>query len=359
MVNAVLARRLKRYDIDIQSIDLSPEAEIMKRYNPNYSLEQLNQQFLNLPTDVQAKIASCDLQSFHQIPGIEDFQKQVDEFIQTFGHLSDSGVDFSCIPWREKPNLLFKMIQNYQKSETASKKLRFEELGLHGLSGRFTHRLYQRARRFRIYREQISSIYTYGLDLFRQHYLALGGFLVNSGILQEADDIFFLKDDEIRTYIAGDTNGANFAELVATRKQDMQDCEHVVLPEVIYGDTPPPVIECRGDILTGTPTSCGYYTGRTRVILGIDQFDKMRTGDVLVIPFSDVGWTPLFAKAGALIAESGGLLSHSSIIAREYGIPAVVSVPGALSIGDDAMVSIDGYKGEILIQESHKVNEGE
>ena len=73
-----------------------------------------------------------------------------------------------------------------------------------------------------------------------------------------------------------------------------------------------------------------------------------REGDVLVIPYSDVGWTPLFIKAGAVIAESGGILSHSSIIAREYGIPAVVSVPGACQLADGALVTVDGYRGEVI-----------
>lgn len=75
----------------------------------------------------------------------------------------------------------------------------------------------------------------------------------------------------------------------------------------------------------------------------------MKDGDVLVVPFSDVGWTPLFARAGAVIAESGGMLSHSSIIAREYGIPAVVSVSGALSLPDDTCVTVDGFTGEITV----------
>jgi len=77
----------------------------------------------------------------------------------------------------------------------------------------------------------------------------------------------------------------------------------------------------------------------------------LRAGDVLVIPYSDVSWTPLFTKAGAVIAESGGILSHSSIIAREYGIPAVVSVPGACQIADGTLVTVDGYRGEILVHE--------
>ena len=69
----------------------------------------------------------------------------------------------------------------------------------------------------------------------------------------------------------------------------------------------------------------------------------------MIIPYSDVGWTPLFTKAGAIVAESGGFLSHSSIIAREYGIPAVVSVPGVCRLKDNTMVTIDGYQGEIII----------
>jgi len=79
------------------------------------------------------------------------------------------------------------------------------------------------------------------------------------------------------------------------------------------------------------------------------DFSKVRPGDVLVIPFSDVGWTPLFTKAGAVIAESGGILSHSSIVAREYNIPAVVSVPNACTLQDGRIVSVDGYKGEVLV----------
>ena len=87
------------------------------------------------------------------------------------------------------------------------------------------------------------------------------------------------------------------------------------------------------------------------MIRGIHEFGKMREGDVLVIPYSDAGWTPLFSKAGAVIAESGGILSHSSIVAREYNIPAVVSVAGACNLTDDVVVTIDGYSGEVLIHE--------
>ena len=85
------------------------------------------------------------------------------------------------------------------------------------------------------------------------------------------------------------------------------------------------------------------------MVKGIQDFTKVNHGDVLVIPYSDVGWTPLFARAGAVVAESGGLLSHSSIVAREYNIPAVVSVEGATLMPDETTVTVDGHKGEVLI----------
>jgi phosphohistidine swiveling domain-containing protein len=70
---------------------------------------------------------------------------------------------------------------------------------------------------------------------------------------------------------------------------------------------------------------------------------------VLVVPYSDVSWTPLLARAGAVVAASGGMLSHSSIVAREYGLPAVVSAPGVLALREGALVTVDGYTGEIVL----------
>ena len=109
--------------------------------------------------------------------------------------------------------------------------------------------------------------------------------------------------------------------------------------------------EAPATTLHGTPSSRGTHYGVARVIRGIAEFDRVEEGDIIVIPFSDVGWTPLFAKAGAVVAESGGMLSHSSIVAREYGIPCVVSVSGAMSIPDGSMAVVDGYRGIVTLQE--------
>jgi pyruvate,water dikinase len=87
------------------------------------------------------------------------------------------------------------------------------------------------------------------------------------------------------------------------------------------------------------------------LVHGPSDFDKIKSGDVLVIPFSDASWTPLFSKASAVVSESGGILSHCSIVAREYGIPAVVSVTGAMTIVDGAKLAVDGYAGVVQVIE--------
>ena len=175
-------------------------------------------------------------------------------------------------------------------------------------------------------------------------------------LLYDPEDIFYLYDHEIREAAIGELPQVKFSQLVEKRKVEIEGSRDIDLPEIIYGDQAPPIVRSQASTLYGIPTSRGIYCGPTRVVSGIQDFDKLNDGDVLVIPYSDVGWTPLFARAGAVVAESGGMLSHSSIVAREYGIPAVVSVPGALKLGDNISALVDGYRGLVILQECDKEN---
>jgi pyruvate,water dikinase len=121
------------------------------------------------------------------------------------------------------------------------------------------------------------------------------------------------------------------------------------VPSTIFGDEPLPVDETVSNALTGFATSRGHYVGPVRVVQGLRDFDTVQDGDVLTVPFTDIGWSPLFSKAGAVIAESGGLLSHSSILAREYGIPCIVSVSNACQLQNGTLVAVDGFKGKITV----------
>ena len=107
-----------------------------------------------------------------------------------------------------------------------------------------------------------------------------------------------------------------------------------------------------GETLTGIPASAGQYTGPVRIIKDESQFQKIQVGDVMVCPMTSPVWSVLFPSIGALITDSGGLLSHPAIIAREYRIPAVIATGNATALLQDGkIVTVDGTKG---IVEIHK-----
>ncbi len=355
--NGMLNRQLKKVAVDPQKFNLMEGMEELQRYDPALHLENLNRTYQALDADGQALVRSGDYAAFMAAQGNDEFKQRFAKFLTEFGHLSDSTGHFGSAPWRETPGLVLELVANYQKpKEDGSGRLTYQALPRRsGMLKTF----YKRAREFRLYRDQFSSLFSYSLMLFRSHYLAIGSRWVAEGLLKEPVDILYLYDLEVRGKIAGKIDGKDFSALVEKRKQEMELAKDAVLPPVIFGEEVPLMYATSADKLSGTPTSKGYYTGPVRVVRSLEDFHKPRPGDVLVIPYSDVSWTPLFAQAGAVIAESGGMLSHSSIIAREYNIPAVVSVAGALTLVDDMQVTVDGYKGEILIPENLPVGASE
>jgi pyruvate,water dikinase len=351
LYNRLLQRQLSSAGVDFSTLDVTRGLDELQEFDPNTHLARLHQAYCALDNDRRRAIDTSSYAEFRRLQGIDAFQRDVERFIEQFGHLSDSGNDFSSVPWQDNPDLILKMITNYSAFEgRAAHKVAFEELALPPLRRPLIGAIYRKAREFRLYREAISFLYTFGYGLFRVHFLALGDHLVRRRLLESREDIFFLSIAEVREIVVQRATTGDYASRVAHRKREIETYRDVTPPSIIYGDQPLPLDTHTGDKLKGTPASGGYYQGCVRVIQGLRDFDKLQEGDVLVIPYSDVGWTPLFAKAGAVIAESGGILSHSSIVAREYGIPAVVSVPGACQLEDNVMVTVDGYNGEVTVQ---------
>ncbi len=351
MHNGMFKGQLRKLDVDFANFDLTTGMDELHDYDPNYHLGHLARRFLELDVAVRDTIANAGYEQFRQLPGLDEFKQDVERFIQQFGHLSDSGTDFSSVPWRENPDMVLQMLVNTANTPSlthAPRKTTFEELRLPAPRRWMLNHIYQNARQYRLYREAIGSLYTFGYGLFRPYFMALGEHFVRRGILASRDDILFLNFAEVRAAVEDKAAGGDY-DRVAQRRREMEECRHAAIPETIYGDQPPLLTAHIGDRLSGIATSRGHYTGPARIVQGIADFSKVQPGDVLVIPFSDVGWTPLFTKAGAVIAESGGILSHSSIVAREYNIPAVVSVNGACQLADNTRVSVDGYKGEVLV----------
>jgi phosphoenolpyruvate synthase/pyruvate phosphate dikinase len=111
-----------------------------------------------------------------------------------------------------------------------------------------------------------------------------------------------------------------------------------------------PSNEQAGSTLKGFAASAGKVTARACVMLGPEDFNKMHTGDVIVAGITTPAWTPLFARASAIVTDIGGPLSHSSIVAREYGIPAVLATGvGTRRIHDGELITVDGSEGRVIL----------
>jgi pyruvate,water dikinase len=358
--NGLLRRQLQQMGVEYDNFDLTNNLEELRLYDPNPFLDRLAEMLITADEPVGFSDNQTDLPKMNTDSALRE---EFAQFIEHFGHLSESGNDFSCTPWREDEDLVMQMVVNraqiksspetdFELSQRAPETLTWDDLPLKGFKRLRTRWLYERARKYRYYREATSFKYTYGYGLFRDYFHALGDRFVQKGLIENRDDIFLLYLDEVRSAVAGDSD-TDFAPLVEQRKQEMEAVRDVMLPDVIYGDQPPPVeiYDEKRNSLSGIPTSGGYFQGPVRVIGSLAEFNKMHKGAVLVIPFSDISWAPLFAQAGAIIAESGGMLSHSSIVAREYRIPAVVSITNACHLlQDDMTVTVDGFKGEVIIK---------
>ena len=145
--------------------------------------------------------------------------------------------------------------------------------------------------------------------------------------------------------------GVDYRDRVRHRRREMEETKDIVLPVVIFGDEAPEPETGQSRNHSGTGTSSGSYTGKTRVVKSVSDFETVEKGDIILIPFSDVSWTPVLAKAGAIVSETGGMLSHCSIIAREMGIPSLVSVPNACVIGSGLTATVNGSNGVLTIHD--------
>ncbi len=354
LFSGMLRSSLARLEIPFESLDLMEGIDELQQFDPIKHLADLSELFSTLDPALQARIRAGDFTQFCALPNIEPLLAGVEEFIARFGHLSDSGSDFSVVPWRENPDLVLKMItSNYEVNPNFSRHCSWSELDISRVRRLLLSPLFRLARHYQLYREKISSLYTYGFGLFRNLFLAIGDKLEGSEWIESRYDVFYLYLDELQALVRNDYDGSITAQ-IALRKADMVCCADLRPPAIIFGDQDIRLNSDNPNRLEGTPTSRGYYTGAAKVLRGMQDYSKLETGDVLVIPYSDVAWTPLFAKAGAVIAESGGILSHSSIVAREYGIPAVVSVPDACRLRDGTIVTVDGFQGFVVIEDKEE-----
>ena len=353
LYNAVLRSQLKRSGIDLVHFDVTAGMEEIRKYDPNVFLDQIKETYGNFPAEMSEILRTQGSAPLQNDPRYAGFDQQLSDFIHLFGHLSENGSDFSRPPWREDPDALVRMVISHTTRERGQQKINWDTAKISAFSRLMMKPIYLRARRMRLRREQISSIYTFSYGWFRVLFHPLAESFVKRGILRHRDDIFYLSWQEILSIVDSDPIKNEVLTVIDQRKQEVDASAGFALPETIYGNSPPPLLPTVADSQkrSGIPTSPGYYQGPLKIILSVDDFEQVLPGDVIAIPYSDVAWTPLFAKAGAVIAEAGGILSHSSIVAREYGIPCIVSVNGATHLPKNSIVYVDGYRGEVSIMD--------
>jgi phosphoenolpyruvate synthase/pyruvate phosphate dikinase len=160
-----------------------------------------------------------------------------------------------------------------------------------------------------------------------------------------------------RVFQSQSISGLDISKIIAGRRAEYQRNKSITPPKVVVGRfdpdkyaPEPETADASADVLHGVAASAGIATGQARVILRADTDEQVQAGEILVAPFTDPGWTPYFVPAAGIVTEQGGLLSHGSIIAREYGIPVVVNVPAATRIiRTGQRLRVDGNRGIVTI----------
>ncbi|MDZ8183999.1 MAG: glycerol-3-phosphate acyltransferase [Nostoc sp. ChiSLP02] len=274
--------------------------------------------------------------------------QEFDELLQDYGYLSEVGTDISVPTWRENPQFIKQMfVQLIQGNEPPAG----TKDGNNGIFFRTRKRGFVQ-RRVDI-KGRVTEVYSRLLAELRWSFVALEKIWLNSGLLRQTDDIFLLDFDEVRRLVGGGDSSfiEQLAKLVEFRRsQFVQDSEIPEVPFVVYGNTPPhplaPSALYSDQILQGIGASHGQAEGRVKVLRNLQDVPEIDRDTILVVPYTDSGWAPLLLRAGGLIAEAGGRLSHGAIVAREYGIPAIMDVRGATWLLQDGQrVRIDGTRG--------------
>ena len=340
---------------------------------PGFELWQLGR-FVAAKPSLAAQVASMsarEIDAALQRPGDTDwkaFARRFREFISEYGYRGMSEADPSVPSWSEDHTFVLSVIKTNagasddrdpreHAAAAQSSRLVLEAELLAALRERARpefRRLATLAQRYARNRERSKAAWVRGLRLSRPVLLAMQSRAIRRELIASADDFWYLTFGEMEDILRGGGK-KDYRDEVAARRAEREALLKVAPPEVF--EAPPELLplvpaESRGNELTGMGVSAGVATGRARVITsaGAAQETDLQPGEILVAPFTDAAWTPLFVPAAAVIVETGGMLSHAATVAREYGIPAVVAVRGATSlIRDGATVTVDGAAGKVTL----------
>ncbi|HLH30827.1 MAG TPA: PEP-utilizing enzyme, partial [Terriglobia bacterium] len=289
--------------------------------------------------------------------------KSLQDFLDRFGHRGFREAEFRYPCWREQPASVLGLVRRQMESRSpgpaeiakrqadVSNAAREEALGrLSGMRRKAFIPVLESARKHIAAREEMKDLLLQFLCLTRR-VIAISQRRLD-GLLETPDDIYFLLGSEVAKALQGNLSAADIRPIVQRRQRDFEWSSLIFVPKIQDGvakrlDQPP--AEQSSGVLSGIPVSPGRVEGRARVVL--DPSDAVfYSGEILIAPVTDVAWTPLFLRAAAVVVEVGGPLSHGSIVAREFGIPAVTAVAHATTrIHTGAWIQVDGNRGAITL----------
>ena len=304
------------------------------------------------------------------LPGGPAARDAIEGYLDSYGMRCVGEIDITRPRWREHPTTLVPVIlgnvENFEPGEAerrVEQGLREAQAKEQELLARVrdlpdgeakaaeTKRMIDRVRTFSGYREYPK----YGMIsrylVYKQALLREADRLVDAAVLDDREDIFFLRFDELHDVVR--TQQADRERIRARREQHRSD-EALTPPRVLTSEGEAVAGSYRRDdvpagALAGLPVSSGVVEGRARVVHDIADAD-LGAGDILVTPYTDPSWSPLFVTIAGLVTEVGGLMTHGAVIAREYGLPAVVGVEHATSlIPDGRRIRVDGRHGFVEI----------
>jgi phosphohistidine swiveling domain-containing protein len=302
-------------------------------------------------------------------------QAAIDDFLAEFGMRGVAEIDLGRPRWREDPRLLLQAVKSYlqitdparapdamfrQGAESAAATIDALVADVrqrrHGwLRARLVRSTARRVRSLAGLRESPKFTAIRLLGLLRSTLLASGADLVSRGTLKSADDLFFLELEEVRALANGDSR--DWRGVVDGRRADYaREQRRRQIPLLLLSDGVAHHASAGGAAsagdgggISGTAVSPGVAEGIVRVIRD-PHGARLEPGEILVCPGTDPAWTPLFLSAGGLVTEVGGLMTHGAVVAREYGIPAVVGVAQATTRLTTGMrIRVDGGRGSITI----------
>ncbi|HAZ48790.1 MAG TPA: phosphoenolpyruvate synthase [Cyanobacteria bacterium UBA11369] len=305
-----------------------------------------------------------------QFNGGQETQDAINAYLNKYGMRCVGEIDITRIRWTEKPTAIVPMILNNIKNfEPGESDRKFEQGRQSALQkeqelldrlkqlpdgeqkAKETKRMISLVRNFIGYREYPKYGMINRYFVYKQALLKEAEQLVQANVIHEKEDIYYLTFEEFREVVS--TNKLDY-QIVNTRKDEYKLYEKLTPPRVITSDGEIVAGKYKRENLpaaaiVGLSVSSGIIEGRARVILNMEDAD-LEDGDILVTSFTDPSWTPLFVSIKGLVTEVGGLMTHGAVIAREYGLPAVVGVDNATKLIEDKQrIRVHGTEGYVEI----------